>query len=63
MDMADTNIGDEEEEDRKRDGWTVMDCVNRDMIAIGTTQDEVHGRTAWLWENCLFRSDPTMRVP
>ena len=62
MDMADTNIGDEEEEDRNRDGWTVMDCVNRDMIAIGTTQDEVHGRTA-VGELSLFRSDPTMRVP
>ena len=24
-----------------------MDCVNRDMRAIGTTKDEVHDRTGW----------------
>ena len=24
-----------------------MDCVNGDMIAIGTTKDEVHDRTGW----------------
>ena len=24
-----------------------MDCVNRDMRAIGTTSDEVHDRTGW----------------
>ena len=34
---------------RKRGGsrqrW--MDCVNRDMRAIGTTKDEVHDRTGW----------------
>ena len=25
----------------------MMDCVNRDMRAIGTTKDEVYGRTDW----------------
>ena len=24
-----------------------MDCVNRNMRAIGTTKDEVHDRTGW----------------
>ena len=24
-----------------------MDCVSRDMRFIGTTKDEVHGRTGW----------------
>ena len=30
---------------RPKQRW--MDCVNRDMGAIGTTKDEVHGRTGW----------------
>ena len=25
-----------------------MDCVNRDMRAIGTTKDEVHDGTGWM---------------
>ena len=25
-----------------------MDCVNRDMRAIGATKDEVHDRTGWM---------------
>ena len=29
-----------------------MECVNRDMITIGTTKDEVHDRTGWR-ELCL----------
>ena len=24
-----------------------MNCVNRDMRAIGTTKDDVHGRSGW----------------
>ena len=24
-----------------------MDCVNRDMRVIGTTEDDVHDRTGW----------------
>ena len=30
---------------RPKHRW--MDCVNRDMRAIGTTKDEVHDRTGW----------------
>ena len=30
---------------RPKQRW--MDCVNRDMRAIGTTKDEVHDRTSW----------------
>ena len=30
---------------RLKQRW--MDCVNRDMRAIGTTKDEVHDRTGW----------------
>ena len=30
---------------RPKQRW--MDCVNRDMRAIGTTKDEVHDRTGW----------------
>ena len=30
---------------RPKQRW--MDCVNRDMRAIGTTKDEVHERTGW----------------
>ena len=30
---------------RPKQRW--MDCVNRDMRAIGTTSDEVHDRTGW----------------
>ena len=30
---------------RPKPRW--MDCVNRDMRAIGTTKDEVHDRTGW----------------
>ena len=30
---------------RSKQRW--MDCVNRDMRAIGTTSDEVHDRTGW----------------
>ena len=30
---------------RPKQRW--MDCVNRDMRAIGTTRDEVHDRTGW----------------
>ena len=30
---------------RPKKRW--MDCVNRDMRAIGTTKDEVHDRTGW----------------
>ena len=30
---------------RSKQRW--MDCVNRDMRAIGTTKDEVHDRTGW----------------
>ena len=29
--------------ERPKQRW--MDCVNRDMTAIGTTKDEVHDRT------------------
>ena len=34
---------------RRRGGPTQrwMDCVNRDMTAIGTTEDEVNDRTGW----------------
>ena len=35
----------EGEEDRSRVGWNVP--LNRDMRAIGTTKDEVHGRSGW----------------
>ena len=36
-------------EKKARKTETEMDglCVNRDMRAIGTTSDEVHGRTGW----------------
>ncbi len=37
------HLGEEKEEDRSRDGWT----VNRDIRAIGTTKNEVHDRTGW----------------
>ena len=30
---------------RPKQRW--VDCVNRDMVAIGTTKDEVHDRTGW----------------
>ena len=30
---------------RPRQRW--MDCVNRDIRAIGTTKDEIHDRTDW----------------
>ena len=30
---------------RPKESW--IDCVNRDMRAIGTTSDEVHDRTGW----------------
>ena len=30
---------------RPKQRW--MDCVNRDMRAIGMTKDEVHDRTGW----------------
>ena len=30
---------------RPKQRW--MDCVNRDMRAIGTMKDEVHDRTGW----------------
>ena len=30
---------------RPKQRW--MDCVNRDMRAIGTTKDEVHDRIVW----------------
>ena len=33
---------------RPKQRW--MDCVNRDMRAIGTTKGEVHDRTGW-WRN------------
>ena len=32
---------------RGRPKQRLMDCVNRDMIAIGTTKDGVHDRTGW----------------
>ena len=32
-------------EKRPKQRW--VDCVNRDMRAIGTTKDEVHDRTGW----------------
>ena len=32
-----------------------MDCVNREMRAIGITKYEVHDITGW---NCVCRSDP-----
>ena len=32
---------------RRRPKQRWMDCVNRDMRAIGTTKDEVHDRTGW----------------
>ena len=35
-------LGEEKEEEQR---W--MDCVNRDMKAIGTTKDKVHDRTGW----------------
>ena len=31
---------------RPKQRW--MDCVNRDMRAIGTMKDEVHDRTGWM---------------
>ena len=34
-----------EKKKRKTERW--MGCVNRDMIAIGTTKDEVYDRTGW----------------
>ena len=36
---------------RPKKRW--MDCVNRDMRAIGTTKDEVHDRTDWRRIMCL----------
>ena len=30
---------------RPKQRW--MDCVSRDITAIGTTKDEVHDRTGW----------------
>ena len=32
---------------RGRPNQRMMDCVNRDMRAIGTTKGEVHDRTGW----------------
>ena len=32
---------------RRRRGRPMMRCINRDMRAIGTTNDEVHARTGW----------------
>ena len=32
---------------RGRPKLRLMDCVNRDMRAIGTTKDEVRDRTGW----------------
>ena len=32
---------------RRRPKQRWVDCVNRDMRAIGKTKDEVHGRTGW----------------
>ena len=31
---------------RPKQRW--VDCVNRDVRAIGTTEDEVHDRTSWM---------------
>ena len=42
---------------RPKQRW--MDCVNRDMRAIGTTKDEVHDRTGW--RRIVCRSDPTTK--
>ena len=39
------HLGEEIEEDRSRDGWTVS--TERDMRTTGTTKDEVHDRTGW----------------
>ena len=41
--------------ERSKQRW--MDCVNRDVRAIGTTEDEVYDR---LEENCVCRSDNTV---
>ena len=34
-----------------------LDCINRDMRAVGTTEDEVYDR---LEDNCVCQSDNTV---